>query len=699
MTMKKILLPSLALLLSVLCVAQGEWTLIHPYPTVNNLIDAHFISDNEGWVVGYGGTILYTADGGVNWELQHSQDGESLWSIFFIDDQEGWACGWSEIYHTGDGGQNWEQQAHPSCLGDLTDVYFINPDTGWIVGTYKIVLKTTDGGKNWTKIMNNIYQEGCFKRVEFYDHLHGCAVGDHMTAYPHEGFAMVTDDGGLTWTETTPEGCAWLTDVTYYNDMCVWACGYDGGLYRSLDGGYTWFDEFEGQGSFQDIHFFDKDAGMALEGHYARLTFDGGDTWDSLVLMGNYYDYYRAFMSWEPFKGVAVGGDGVMSKTLDSCQTWQSMHGGLRLYFGQIGFFDSYNGYALGWEYSNTSLVSTADGGHTWQYDTLVENGPFSIMYLAGQQCYLLNQDSLLLMKTMDAAQSWEMTGVPEPISYYSDMFFVNENTGFLCGGDGYFLRTENGGTDWTDLSPGNDMALRNLHFVDEDNGWMIDYDGKNILHTTDGGENWTETQLGSGIIYQPEDIFFLDAATGFLNTDDGLFYKSTDGGATWEVIYGFPTGSYSSIYFADENEGWFLSARVHHTLDGGATWDEGQYFGLHARAMFFLDEDKGWISGTDGLVVRYDGTVGISGPERNAVHVRIFPNPARDVIQLENIEGASGNCEILIYNIEGQIVLQQVPAVTSGMITLDVSSLAPGTYLLKLKGAPELLGSKFMKY
>ena len=114
---------------------------------------------------------------------------------------------------------------------------------------------------------------------------------------------------------------------------------------------------------------------------------------------------------------------------------------------------------------------------------------------------------------------------------------------------------------------------------------------------------------------------------------------------------------------------------------------------------MFFLDEDKGWISGTDGLVVRYDGTVGISGPERNAVHVRIFPNPARDVIQLENIEGASGTCEILIYNIEGQIVLQQVPAVTSGMITLDVSSLAPGTYLLKLKGAPELLGSKFMKY
>lgn len=680
--------------------AQEDWTVIHPAPTLSNLIDVHFISDNEGWAVGTNGTIIYTDNGGQSWDLQHSDPDESLWSIFFIDEQKGWACGWSKIYYTENAGQDWEEQDHPSCLGDLTDVYFINPDTGWIVGTYKIVLKTTDGGKNWTKIMNNIYQEGCFKRVEFYDHLHGCAVGDLMTAYPHQGFAMVTVDGGLTWTETTPQGCAWLTDVTYYSDMCVWACGYNGGLYRSIDGGYTWFEMYYGFDSFESIHFYNQNDGIVLEGHEARLTFDAGATWDSVVYINQgAYSSYDALMSWDEYKVVAVGYHGVMSRSLDGGSTWESMCHGLRIYFKEIGFFDHFNGMVIGINNNQYSLVRTYDGGYTWEYDTLVENGPFHDMYLKGQQCYLLNQDSLLIMKSLDAAKSWEKADIPAPLSYCSDMFFVDENTGFLCGPEGWLIRTNNGGQDWDDLSPGNNMDLRDLHFVDENNGWMIDYDGKTILHTTDGGQNWSQVQLGSSIIYQPEDIFFLDATNGFVNTDDGLLYKSTDGGETWELHYGFPGGSYSSIYFTSPSEGWYLSGRIYHSSDGGQNWDVGQFFGVPARSMFFLDENKGWMSGSNGFVATYDGTVGVDDNEGQMEKVNIFPNPAMGVlyVQLSNVPNAENN--ILIYNLKGQLVLQKYLASTTAIITLDISALAPGSYLLKLENDQGLSGSKFVKY
>lgn len=278
-------------------------------------------------------------------------------------------------------------------------------------------------------------------------------------------------------------------------------------------------------------------------------------------------------------------------------------------------------------------------------------------------------------------------------------MFFVDENTGFLCGSEGWFVKTTNGGQDWTDLSPGNNMDLRNLHFVDENNGWMIDYNGKSILHTTDGGQSWSQVQLGSSIIYQPEDVFFLDAANGFVNTDDGLLYKSTDGGETWELHYGFPGGSYSSIYFTSPSEGWYLSGRIYHSADGGQSWDNGQYYGVTARSMFFLDENKGWISGGYGFVATYDGTVGIADNISQLSKVNIFPNPAMDVlhVQLSNVPKAENN--IRIYNIEGQLVLQKALDCTPGAIGLDVSSLAPGTYLLKIQNIQGSLGSKFVKY
>ena len=566
--MKKTILWTALSLFFICTFAQNEWLTIHPYPTLSNLIDAHFVSDSEGWVVGTEGSILYTDDGGNSWETQLSNPNESLWSVFFIDDQEGWACGWSEIYHTEDAGENWELQDAPYFMGDLMDVFFINHDTGWIVGSYKIVLKTTDGGENWIKIQNSLIGAKCSRRVTFFDHLHGCAVGENWNNFD-EGYAMITADGGLTWTETTPSNCDFLTDVEYYNSMCIWACGWDGSLFRSLDGGQSWYSEYFGSDCFDAIHFFDKDRGILLEGSNVHLSFDGGDSWDSCVSIEENFHHYSTMMSWDDNKVVAVGSDGIISRTMDGGSNWEQLHQGARVYFGEIGFFDTFNGYGIGSIGGHPDLLRTYDGGYTWEYDSLISHGPFSNLFMNGQMAYLLNHDSSLLMKTLDGGLSWEMKSIPESISYYSDLQFVDENNGYICGGDGAFIKTEDGGSSWIDISLNNTMQLRNIFFIDENNGWMIDYFGKSILHTTDGGYNWSSSQLGGSIIYQPESIFFLNETDGYVNTDDGLLYKTYDGGSTWEVIYGFYSGWNSSIYFTTETEGWYITGMVFHTYDG----------------------------------------------------------------------------------------------------------------------------------
>ena len=58
----------------------------------------------------------------------------------------GWAVGnGGTILKTTDGGDNWTQ-IPKFTNGDLQSVFFISEDTGWITGGYGIILKTTNGG-------------------------------------------------------------------------------------------------------------------------------------------------------------------------------------------------------------------------------------------------------------------------------------------------------------------------------------------------------------------------------------------------------------------------------------------------------------------------------------------------------------------------------------------------------------------------
>src|SRR3990170_6545180 len=81
------------------------WIYQNPYPTKNTLLSVKFITPQKGWVVGEHGTILYTEDGGENWEAQESGTEQTLTNIVFVNDKVGWAVGGraGTIIHTEDG--------------------------------------------------------------------------------------------------------------------------------------------------------------------------------------------------------------------------------------------------------------------------------------------------------------------------------------------------------------------------------------------------------------------------------------------------------------------------------------------------------------------------------------------------------------------------------------------------------------------
>jgi len=206
------------------------------------LKDVHFVGQN-GWTVGERGVILHTKDGGDNWKEQTS-NGKSLLSVFFIDENRGFTAGSDgAILRTDDAGTTWqsvdldwdnlisEELLELGVISiNLYDIFFITDTLGWIVGDAGTVLRTTDGGKQWS-VVNMAAVPPLFS-VCFMNEQEGVAVGSH-------GYCVKTNDGGLSWEKFNIGTENSLFSVVFYKE-CGVAVGDLATVVKTLDGGKTW---------------------------------------------------------------------------------------------------------------------------------------------------------------------------------------------------------------------------------------------------------------------------------------------------------------------------------------------------------------------------------------------------------------------------------------------------------------------------
>ena len=87
--------------------------------------------------------------------------------------------------------KQWQQIAVPTRT-TLTGVYFQDKHNGWVVGHDAVILRTTNGGKDWQKVYDDPEGETPLFDVWFRDEKHGIAIG----AY---GLYLVSEDGGASW--------------------------------------------------------------------------------------------------------------------------------------------------------------------------------------------------------------------------------------------------------------------------------------------------------------------------------------------------------------------------------------------------------------------------------------------------------------------------------------------------------------------
>ncbi|KAB2837413.1 MAG: hypothetical protein F9K45_12815, partial [Melioribacteraceae bacterium] len=134
----------------------------------------------------------------------------------------------------------------------------------------------------------------------------------------------------------------------------------------------------------------------------------------------------------------------------------------------------------------------------------------------------------------------------------------------------------------WRIINTGLDFTPIDICFPDSINGWVIgNYE---IANTTDGGETWTK-QVTPVDTINFRKIYFVNKLVGFILGDEGLILTTKDGGALWKKTEsGVTEKSYlMGISFINENNGWISGSDncenrwcgvVLTTSDGGETWN-----------------------------------------------------------------------------------------------------------------------------
>ncbi len=116
------------------------------------LLDGSFSDDSKATIVGGGGGVFSTDDGGVSWVASSFQTRPTgkLNSLFFWNRSTGWIVGAAgAVYQTVNGGRTWRAQ-NSGVAAELTDVEFVSSAEGFAVGADGTMIHTTTAGNIWT---------------------------------------------------------------------------------------------------------------------------------------------------------------------------------------------------------------------------------------------------------------------------------------------------------------------------------------------------------------------------------------------------------------------------------------------------------------------------------------------------------------------------------------------------------------------
>ncbi len=208
---------------------KGQWTQqISPVTADYNTI--YYFDENNGWAFGSSNSVK-TTNGGINWVDQSTS--YSFKKVSVVNQNNAFAIvGDKSIYSTTDAGATWIMKTTPAWAPPVTTldgISFLSSTTGYVGGTNGYIFKTTNGGTNWSLVSSGGYY---VSDLFFIDENNGfsCRWGGQWSK---------TTDGGANWTGGTLGGNNFYS-VFAIDANNVFLAGASATIYATTNGGTNW---------------------------------------------------------------------------------------------------------------------------------------------------------------------------------------------------------------------------------------------------------------------------------------------------------------------------------------------------------------------------------------------------------------------------------------------------------------------------
>ncbi|MFI5317321.1 MAG: YCF48-related protein [Myxococcota bacterium] len=429
---------------------------------------------------------------------------------------------------------------------DLYAVSAVGPDRLWAAGYFGAIYRTTDAGKNWTKL-NGLTDQSIYD-ISFADEKNGWAVG-------RRGFVIHTSDGGDNWElQTIPRKPAQhLFAVRAVDANTAWAVGDWGGRYYTADGGKTWEDRsFLVSRDHPSFKYLSEDELAAFE--------RGEKIYDDIFLNDVFFaDKQHGWMA---------GEYGYIFRTEDGGQTWERGHITGTVHFDDISFpkgekkvpKDRWDQIFKAAEvlaeraYLKVEIEGylTADELRTRKDTFLADERADEIQKFLENEG--INQDRIKIkhptpldQEGVDMKAFAQTKVASEPVvkievietPFLFDVKFRDDDHGMITGLGGVALTSSDGGRNWQYLPTGSKQALFAAAFADSK---LIAVGEKGLRRISlDGGTTWQKLgeEGGYGRFPAEKHGYFRDLVCGtptvcWMVGQGGNVLRSTDAGQSW---------------------------------------------------------------------------------------------------------------------------------------------------------------------
>ncbi len=266
-------------------------------PTTNELLSVCFSDSNNILASGSNRTIIKSVNCGLDWyEITDISDGYNLTHIQFIDFYTGYIASESGvILKSTDSGESWFDLDHPEPFAQaFNSLFFLDANTGYVVGTpvYNPVLKTTNGGLNWTRQGNFLL--GSLSSVSFVNSDTGLVYGT--------GGISKTTNGGLNWNLISVVATS-SGDLSLINDQIAYGVDDNGYIVKTTNGGINWMQQMSGTTShLSGVYFINEQTGYIVGANGTILKTTNGGTVGINTVNQNVPDDFYLFQNFpNPF--------------------------------------------------------------------------------------------------------------------------------------------------------------------------------------------------------------------------------------------------------------------------------------------------------------------------------------------------------------------------------------------------------------